>query len=65
MMARAARHYPERHWGDLCRGLFRVLYDEEGLSPHLHFPAMAHLKEAGPHYEDPWDRERYEREANG
>jgi hypothetical protein len=44
MMARAAKHFPQRHWGVLDRGLFQVLYEEEGISPHLHEPHMYHLK---------------------
>jgi hypothetical protein len=53
----AAERFPARHWGDLCRGLMDrgVLDAQEGLSPHLHFPHMVHLKEAGPHYDEPWD----------
>jgi hypothetical protein len=64
--------YPARYFDNLCRGIDRVLADEEGLSPHLHFPHLVHLKEipglpgqlvpAGPTYDAPWDQEHYERD---
>ena len=62
-----------RHFDNLCRGIDWVLADEEGLSPHLHFPVMRHLKEIpslpgyvvhGPIYDDPWDRAQYERDLS-
>ena len=65
LLARAARHHPTRHWRELDRAMWRVMYDEELLSPHLHFPPVAHLKPAGPNYDDPWDKKRYERDRQG
>jgi hypothetical protein len=51
----AAERFPDRHWGDLCRGLMDrgVLDAQQGLSPHLHFPHMLHRGQ--PLYPDPWD----------
>jgi len=60
LLERAAKHYPGREWQNLDHAMRRVLYDEELLSPHLHFPHMRHLKEGGPHYDDPWGPEQYE-----
>ena len=59
LLARAAAHCPGREWWTLDRALFRILYDDELLSPHLHFPPVVHLKAAGPNYDDPWGAEQY------
>jgi hypothetical protein len=48
LMARAEKHIHNRHWAYLDQKIFRVLYGEEGVSPHLHFPYMIQLKEGGP-----------------
>lgn len=56
LLERAARHYPGREWWALDRALFRVLYDEKGLSPHLHHPAALHRGQSS--YK-PWDGARH------
>jgi hypothetical protein len=60
LLVRASTHFPGSEWWTLDRALFRILYDEELQSPHLHFPPMVHVKAAGPSYNDPWGAERYE-----
>lgn len=39
------RFLPPHHFDHLVPGIFRILHEEEALSPHLHFPPiLAHLK---------------------
>ncbi len=43
IMARAERYSPNHEWWALDRSLFKVLNDEERLSPCVHAPPMLHL----------------------
>jgi hypothetical protein len=71
LLARAAAYFPGREWYSLDRAMWRVLYDDELQSPHLHFPTLRHIKSlpgATPSHlvpaetPDPWDQARYERD---
>jgi hypothetical protein len=61
LMGRVGRLQGTHQWDGLERLVLYVLADEEGLSPHLHFPATRHLRETEVTYDGgPWDAARYE-----
>ena len=55
LMARVGMYQPNHQWIGLETLVLSVLQDEEGLSPHVHFPRTRHLRETEVTYPNPWD----------